>query len=469
MHRTLQTRSQTQKGKYDRVFHNKDLFTEILSYLSVRQLKYILSHFKHMVHYNFLAPTMHTLLFGQVQCGKTSKIMHYVQLRTPLQPKILILPNNLAMLNQYAQNFKARQISYKIISKKSVQTTMNEPTPEVILTLYNKFRLAALATYTKQRPAILSNFSLILDESDQYIRKIKSNSLYSKAKEVLHVTATPFNYCNVPLDRVVMLKPKPNYIGLNNIDMREQYVPPTLEDDAEVETTDIPMSKRHQAICQILATDFRAEENHFMLITCFNFIRDMTIEARTISRHYPEIPVVLLSSKSHILYNGIIRKKVSHKNIQKLFDTIEGPVIVFANRLADRGINYTNSLYNRFITHQITIVSRTATKFASSSITSFVQKCRVFGNRNPDQPAPILYVLTPKKDFCENLKTRVNYITQKYQQKMENGAPTLIPTLKGKITVQLLKDLCRQNYIKGFSKLKKQELIALLATHDITV
>jgi len=161
------------------------------------------------------------------------------------------------------------------------------------------------------------------------------------------------------------------------------------------------------------------------------------------------------------------------KNIQKIIDKFSenSHVILIANRLSNRGLNYTNSGYSRFITHQ---VSRSMTNY-----TNFIQKCRIFGIRKNVQAKPIIYCLTNENrmqpNFSEVLKETIkkkieNIVHQSEIVKtMRPINPNISALPLAKITVKVLKQLCRDNKISGFSKLKKKELIELLRSKNVVL
>ena len=84
----------------ERVIYNRDLFTYIVSFMPRDQLKVLVDQFRQYVHYDYIVPTKHSLMYGQVQSGKTGKIMSYITGYKPEIPKVLMVPNNLFMLKQ---------------------------------------------------------------------------------------------------------------------------------------------------------------------------------------------------------------------------------------------------------------------------------------------------------------------------------------------------------------------------------
>lgn len=433
-----------------KVLLNRDLFTNILSFLSENQLKILVPKFRPNVHYDYIAPTSHTLVYGQVQCGKTSKIMDYIQKYRPSLPKIVVIQNNLFMLNQYIRALKNKNISYKIINNE-ISTQMYKE-EQVLLIIHNKFRMNALVKYLDTNRSAIKKFCLVLDESDQYLKKIQNHRIFKDAKNVLHVTATPFRYQkSFKVDNMVVLKPRNNYVGLNDVEIKEMALFKNPEEPTSVYTTKLRM-----CINAIIAKDFIKKQAGIMLITCFRFVADMKSEAQRISIKHPTIPVVVLTTTSCVYLNGFVRMQMNEKNVQKLFDRFKNNVILIANRLSNRGVNYTDSSYTKHITHQISL--------SSNNYTSFIQKCRIFGTRPINSNKPVMYCIVNDNriGYCEKLKTKLKEMTGKLVITEE-------PPKASNLTVRILKQICRENKIKKYSKLRKEELIRILQEHNIAI
>ncbi len=217
-------------------------------------------------------------------------------------------------------------------------------------------------------------------------------------------------------------------------------------------------------IKKILTEKFFIKEQGFMLINCFTRINQMINTASDLSQRYSNYPFIVLSTNTHIIINGETRI-VKTKNIQQLIDSFnnERHIVIIANRLSNRGINYTNNDYSRHITDQIS--------FGKGTYTNFIQKCRIFGiHRGGDEiredNKPTIYCLSKADNpfYIDKLKKRLNYLNKKLT---EVEVPK--PIKEKKITVNQLKILCRKNNIRGFSKLKRIELIELLSRHNINM
>lgn len=428
-----------------KIFELPDLFTNILSYLDKQTLKSIVPAFKKRLHYEYIMPTIHTLLYGQVQAGKTNKIIEHIEHYKTNILKILIMQNSVNMQEQYVKIFKNKKIMYKIIDTNALSYSYNNE--QVLITIYNKYRMNILNKYLILNN--ITNYCLILDESDQYLDNIKKHNIFQSGKHILHVTATPFKYTKqFKPDNIIQLQPTQNYLGINEVDIHNVL----LIIDYNQDINRVKINK----IISLLQEDFFKQAGGFMLINCFTRIIQMLNVANELSNMYHNIPFIVLSSSTHVVINGMVVKQLKIKNIQKFIDSFNiYPHIVFiANRLSNRGINYTTTNYSRNISHQISM--------PTGDYTNFLQKCRLFGIREQFTIKPKLYCLISncsQINFINRLKYKINNLF----------VPPIQPIIKNKITIPQLKALCRKNNIKGFSKLRKQEIIELLQQNNIVI
>jgi hypothetical protein len=435
--------SRYSKMSISSVIKNHYLFSYIVSFLSDKNLKQLAKGPLGYLIHESVVPTSHTLIYGQVQSGKTAKIMEYVKNYRPDVPKILVMQNSLSMLEQYSMCLKANNISYKVINKSSAKEELGEE--KVLLTMNNKFRMRALSKYIDKNKYQFNKFNMILDESDQYLKNMSKNIIFNKAKHILHVTATPFKYqTNIKykkkfqVDEVIMIKPKnDSYLGINDVKIIEKILEPTD-------------SKIFNEICNIINLDFNLKTEGIMLVTCFRFVSVMRSTALSLSLRYTRIPIIVLSTKTTV-YLGGLTGVIKDKNVKNIFDKFKkySHVIIIANRLSNRGINYTDSTYTKHITHQVLL--------ASSNYTSFLQKCRIFGLRNQITIQPVIYCLINNHknlNFADKLKYKIQQLTNRLLIKDDVKVK--------KVTIQNLKQICRENGIRGYSRLKKLELIELL-------
>jgi hypothetical protein len=436
---------------YSSVIKNHYLFSYIVSFLSDKNLKQLAKGPLGYLIHEFVVPTSHTLIYGQVQSGKTAKIIEYVKNYRSDVPKILVMQNSLSMLKQYTMCLKANNISYKVINKSSAKEELGQE--KVLLTMNNKFRMSALSKYIDKNKYKFNKFNMILDESDQYLKNMSKNIIFNKAKHVLHVTATPFKYqtnlkykSKFEVDEVIMLKPKnDSYLGINDVKIIEKILP--------LPTTD---SNILNEICNIINLDFNLKSEGIMLLTCFRFVSVMRSSALSLSLRYTRIPIIVLSTKTTV-YLGGLTGVIKDNNVKNIFDKFKkySHVIIIANRLSNRGINYTDSTYTRHITHQVLL--------ASSNYTSFLQKCRIFGLRNQITIQPVIYCLVNNDknlNFADKLKNKIQQLTNRLLIKDEE-----VVKVKKVTTIQKLKQICRENGIRGYSGLKKLQLIELLENY----
>lgn len=438
------------------VIHNRSLMTYIFEYLDIYDLKRLnlLVHFRKNTYVDYIRPQHNTLLYGQVQSGKTSKIMEYIKTFKPDVLKVVIIQNNKHMLSQYKSALVNQQISFHAINSISSTYPYNHNS-KVLITIYNKFRMRHLQDFMRRNA--IQKYCLVLDESDQYLHKIKNSVLFQKSKDVLHVTATPFRYTKASdikkyksrfeLDNVIKIQPPKEYMGIDKVD----FIPIVMN------SFDL---NNNNAICgnikNIIKTDFLQQDQGFMLINSFTFVANMKQAGLSLSTAYPNIPIMVLSSKCALYHKGKI-SNYHMKDVKSCIDKFNkvSHMIVIANRLSNRGINYTNTSYSRYITHQISM--------AGGSYTSFLQKCRIFGLRKESDYRGKVYCITSEEKqmlFIDKLKSKV--------AKLFN-APALPEPKPKKITVKELKVICRHHGVKGFSKCKRDELIQLLNDHEIPI
>ena len=245
-----------------------------------------------------------------------------------------------------------------------------------------------------------------------------------------------------------MLKPKnDSYLGVNDVKIIEKILP--------LPTTD---SNILNEICNIINFDFNLKSEGIMLLTCFRFVSVMRSSALSLSLRYTRIPIIVLSTKTTV-YLGGLTGVIKDNNVKNIFDKFKkySHVIIIANRLSNRGINYTDSTYTRHITHQVLL--------ASSNYTSFLQKCRIFGLRNQITIQPVIYCLVNNDknlNFADKLKYKIQQLTDRLLIKDEEVVKVKV---KKVTTIQKLKQICRENGIRGYSGLKKLQLIELLENY----
>jgi len=439
----------------DRVIHNKDIFTQIclFAYENTGYLERIANEFRDYIHYDYVEQFIkntHTLLYGQVQSGKTDKLIQYVKKVRPESLKIITIQNNLMMLSQYKRALSANNIQY--IETCNINACSAYNGESAILVMNNKYRKRAITQYLKQNN--IQNYSMVMDESDMYYEKNKETELFKNAKYFLHITATPFNY-KLKFDSILSIPTKKNYVGINEVELVHIEQP-------DVATMHNILPTKINLIIGVIKDDFMQKPTGFMLINCFTLISDMHQAANIIAAKYSNIPVAVISSKTTLWYNSKVKTRKTN-NIQKYIDQFDmnSHIIIIANRYSNRGINYCNSKYDRNITHQISSSNRN-TKF-----TNYIQKCRIFGNRqdqdNGNMYKPILYNISKNATYLYKLKNYINNGITNLKLQNENWDKPPHPL--SKYSVLELKNICKQNHIRGYSGKRKEQIINLISSH----
>jgi len=312
-----------------------------------------------------------SLVYGQVQSGKTSMIFNLIQQST--LPCVLIIQNSLLVLQQYKQRMDTQCISYSTVYQQN-------PSAKVTILMNNSHQ------YSKYIPPL--HFSLIMDESDL----TRHNPLLPLSTNQFHVTATPFRYKPI-FDRIIRITPPEDYYGIEKVNyLNKPY--------DECGTTDyLP-----------IVDDFTANDGGILLISEFNFVSEMHSQAGILSLKF-DLPILVLSTQKKIYRRGK-SNMVSENNISKIIDSISNKhIIVIANRMANRGLSFTSTDFRTHITHQV---------FGKwHSITSFLQKSRIFGVYK-DQPNLKAYV---PPDFIKKIilyKSKISLNIPLYKPNKEN-------------------------------------------------
>lgn len=288
-------------------------------------------------------------------------------------PCVLIIQNSLLVLQQYKQRMDTQRISYSTVYQQN-------PSAKVTILMNNSHQ------YSKHIPPL--HFSLIMDESDL----TRHNPLLPLSTNQFHVTATPFRYKPI-FDRIIRITPPEDYYGIEKVNyLNKPY--------DECGTTDyVP-----------IVDDFTANDGGILLISEFNFVSEMHSQAGILSLKF-DLPILVLSTQKKIYRRGK-SNMVSENNISKIIDSIPSKhIIVIANRMANRGLSFTSTDFRTHITHQV---------FGKwHSITSFLQKSRIFGVYK-DQPNLKAYV---PPDFIKKIilyKSKISLNIPLYKPNKEN-------------------------------------------------
>ena len=161
------------------------------------------------VYNSFYQKTV-SLVYGQVQSGKTAMIIKLI--RNSALPCVLIIQNSLLVLKQYMDRFALNGISFQTVNDsylhENVVIIMNNSTQ------YHKYM-------SFKRP---DKFSLFMDESDL----TRDNPLVPLATNQFHITATPFKYLPI-FDNIITIDTPANYYGIERV----QLLPKTYKKDTD--------------------------------------------------------------------------------------------------------------------------------------------------------------------------------------------------------------------------------------------
>ena len=286
------------------------------------------------------------LIYGEVQSGKTAKLIEAI--KTSQHSCIIVIQNSTLLKLQFLQRCLNENVEIQCL-----ESDTDKITKQNVLLLNNKYHLNRY----KKLFNTFDQYTLLLDESDiTYKHPLRLNATIE-----IHCTATPFTqfYKNY-FDRIDLIKPPENYVGIKNILVHE------IIDLSSI-------------ITDVLAV------NGMLLINNMHRVEDMMYfaENMSITNNLRDVPIIVLVTKPIIYLNGISRR-IKVKSLGKLIDGFNDiPLVIVSSRMSSRGVSYVNSARTRHITHQIS-----STKVP---IISFIQKCRLFGIYKDQKPVH-LYV-----------------------------------------------------------------------------
>lgn len=322
----------------------------------------------YITQYVFDKMEKNILIHGDVQSGKTNEIIKVLKKQRYINiPKVLVIQNSILVLKQYIKKLQQNQIDFQIITKETKTINKN-----VIVLLNNSYR------YNYFNKFNINKYILILDESDQCIISCKL-----KSYKTIHVTATPFNYpkkLRVDFDEIIRIKNQDN----NN---KKYY---GIEDLIIEHNDSLPID------------DFLSTKNGMMLINRYNYIDEMKDCSLSLSKKYPDVPIILLTYEKFLYLNNKITK-IKEKSIDKIIDSLNNHshIIFIANRLSFRGLSYVSSNYKRHLTHQITKVR--------TNPANFLQSLRILGIYDKNTQ---LKLIIPTSNV-ELFKSHVNFYKSK--------------------------------------------------------
>jgi hypothetical protein len=285
------------------------------------------------------------LIYGEIQSGKTAKIIDEV--RRAKLPVLLIIQNSRLVQKQYEQRFREAGIPIQVIRPYTTALT-----GATVILMNNKNQMAKYTALNTPK-----TYAILLDESDL----TQFHPLRANASVEIHVTATPFRYRASTFDEIEFVEKHPNYYGLDKIHLK-------------------PIGKEIDYFA--IANEFRASQG-ILLINTFTRIDQMRTMAMNLSNAHPTVPVILLTTYKGVYTNGVFNR-LRGQSLNRLLDQYaeESHVIIVANRMATRGISFSNSAHTTHITHQVS---------NPNTITGFLQKCRILGIY-PNLPQLTLYI-----------------------------------------------------------------------------
>ena len=320
------------------------------------------------VVYDKLDP-VHFLLYGQIQSGKTKKIVELIN-KDDIKTfhKVLVIQNSILVLKQYADRFDAQGVKFQIVDNKSAKIEKDK----VTIVMNNRYRYK----YFKNCMSDDDKFMLILDESDAVYKRCP---LLTQSFLTYHVTATPFRYPKNYFDKVEVIDIHPNYKGIDTLNVM------TIEEDRFI---NLFIQSPGQGMC---------------LVSTHHLVDLMFLQARNLSRRYPDVPVVLLSTIKTLFLNN--KSTTLTGSVTSIIDELNthDKIIIIAHRLAKRGVSYTSSNFRRHLTHQYLNLKQ--------SLTNCLQSLRILGIYH-DNPQLTLGV---PEDKCilkfERYKNAVRYFS----------------------------------------------------------
>ena len=297
-----------------------------------------------------------SLVYGQVQSGKTAMIFNLI--RKSALPCVIIIQNSLLVLKQYMERLSLNGISFQTVN----DSYLHE---RVVIIMHNSTQYKKFMTFK-----LPSKFSLFMDESDL----TRDNPLIHMATNQFHITATPFKYLPI-FDQIIRIDTPTDYYGIERV----LFLPKTYKEGTDYDP---------------IISDFTSNSGGILLINEFSLISHMNAAALALSNKYDLHIIVLSSIKKHYFKGRYSTIRLN--TIQSIIDSVPHKhIIIIANRMANRGLSFTSSDFKRHITHQV---------FGGfSNITSFLQKSRIFGIY---KDSPTLKVFLPP----DKIPNAISYI-----------------------------------------------------------
>ncbi len=341
--------------------------TEILDNIAILSNDYNVAQIlrSYITEYAYWLIAKNTLIYGEVQSGKTKEIIKILKKENYQNyKKILVVQNSLLVLNQYKERLNNENLDYQIVDS-NTETLKSK----IIIVINNKYRYEKLLELLPKK----EKYILLMDEADLVI----NNCPLKTGLRNYYITATPY-FLNKTIDihHVIKIEPPKEYYGIKNLVVhQETYINDVVD-------------------------DFLKEKNGMMLINKYSFIEQMIWLARNLTIEYPEIPIIVLNSEKYLFLKNT-KKIIKQKSINKIIDSFDeySHIIIIADRCANRGLSFTSSNYTRHLTHQIVKIK--------STVNTFVQSLRICG-KYTEKTTLNLYI---DESDSRKYSTYYNYIT----------------------------------------------------------
>ena len=356
------------------------------------------------------------LVIGDVQSGKSSYIITY-SLYNYINgiPTIVITRNITDDMFQLENNMYNRfddlkeDPTYNIITSDQLLLKRNGMKRNlgnrIHIVMANSFQLQKLIENYK-----LFNFVLIIDEydalcynsatpTDDALFKEKIKELKKLAIKVIGLTATPYDVLlksNVMNDDIFIMKHQPYYKGIHNIKFHIiDNMTTVLENNSAIKTRMKQNSDDNMlinvlenkflpldAINAINANGESFKHPNIMLARVTYLKEEQEKLCKQFIQRYPQLVTISNNSKGCFIYTSI-NSKVECQNIQEALQYLKDKdeqvqkykhILIFAGKLADRGINFKSKDHIWHLTDQFLLSCE------SETVSKLIQSLRICGN-----------------------------------------------------------------------------------------
>jgi hypothetical protein len=375
------------------------------------------------------------LIYGHIQSGKTKAIKTLIDyylaakassgthvifngIATPSIKIVLVIQNSLLVLKQYLTRFGEDNLH--VITKDSTPDDIADN--DVFIVLNNRRRIDhcvnAVDIGSHGTP-----FILMIDEAD--VSLASCSHLLKHALKIVYISATPYSI-KIKMDKTIRLETPANYHGVLTdtlkavaltdgdfkfMEATRRYKPETIADanaalaaDPALADPDVALARAQAdpavaapiiAAAAITSTQFitdfvQSPTRGILLVNKFHKVKKMVQFRTSIQDHYPDVPILLLTSQKVMTLGGEHRRIPSKKSLSEIIDSVareHNHFIVIAGRLATRGMSFVSSDFRFHITHQISGLE-------GKSRASFLQGLRICGVYA--EASPLQLYLSPK-------------------------------------------------------------------------